>query len=67
MTGHDPDRPDLEQPWWERGQPPQGYSLPRRRSRKAMLVIATVVVTVLLALTIWAVVTGAGSMGSMPM
>ncbi len=69
MSDHSPEPDDQrrEVPWWESGRPPEQYTLPKTRRSKIALITAIVVVTALLGLVIWGIVTGAASMGSMPM
>lgn len=67
MTGHDPDRRGQERPWWETGRPPQPFTPPKSGARRVLLVAATVIVTLLLALTVWGIITGAATMSDMPM
>ena len=69
MSGPDrePVDRDREVPWWESGEAPERFSLPRTGRRRAVAIVAVVVVLALFGLLVWGVMTGAASMGSMPM
>lgn len=56
-----------EAPWWERGATPEGFALPKRRSRRILATVAIVVTIAGLGMIVWSVVAGAASMASMSM